>query len=155
MTVVAPGINAKMNELQAAYGLLQLEYVNEYIARRKTIAQTYCEKLNEIPGIRFLKEMNGVDHSYSYFPVLIDAVKYGCSRNEIYEKLKKNSIFGRRYFYPLISQFPSYRGLTSARKENLPVATNVAEQVVCLPIYPALENENIDRIVEIMKQGML
>jgi dTDP-4-amino-4,6-dideoxygalactose transaminase len=142
-TVIEPGINAKMNEMQAAYGLLQLKYVDGFIAKRKEIAEIYRKQLADISGIGFLDDMNGVRHCYSYFPILIDEDKYGRSRDEVYEELKKYNIFSRRYFYPLISQFPSYRGLLSAKKENLPIAESVAEKVLCLPIYPSLENQNL------------
>lgn len=150
-TVIEPGINGKMNELQAAYGLLQLKYVDEYIAKRKKIAEIYREQLNGIAGVSFLENITGVDHSYSYFPILIDNEKYGLSRDEVYEKLKVNNIFGRRYFYPLINQFPTYRGLPSSKNENLPVATRVAEQVICLPIYPKLELKTVITIASILK----
>lgn len=152
-TVIAPGINAKMNELQAAYGLLQLKYIKSNIAKRKNIAEFYRENLKGIDGLRFLEDMDGVDHSYSYFPILIDKEKFGTTRDELYEKLKSNNIFGRRYFYPLISQFPSYRGLASAKKENLPVAEKVAEQVICLPIYPELQLDRVNQIIKIIKEG--
>jgi dTDP-4-amino-4,6-dideoxygalactose transaminase len=149
-TVIEPGINAKMNELQAAYGLLQLKYVDSYIARRKEIANTYREQLARIQGVSFLPDMDGVEHTYPYFPILIDANVFGKTRDEVYEILKVHNIFGRRYFYPLISQFPTYRGLPSAAADNLPVATRVAEQVICLPIYPDLEKNDIDRITQII-----
>jgi len=149
-TVIEPGINAKMNELQAAYGLLQLKYVDEYIAKRKAIAEAYREELAGIPGLRFLEDMKGVRHGYPYFPILIDAKTYGLSRDEVYEALKKENIFGRRYFYPLISQFPTYRGLPSAKPSNLPVAEAMAEQVICLPIYPDLGFNAIEKIITII-----
>jgi dTDP-4-amino-4,6-dideoxygalactose transaminase len=149
--VIAPGINAKMNELQAAYGLLQLKYINKNIAKRKSIARLYRKQLINVPGIRFLNEIEGVNHSYSYFPILVDASLYGKTRDELYEALKYNNIFTRRYFYPLISQFPSYRGLTSAKPENLPVAEKIAEQVICLPIYPVLEKELVRLICNIIR----
>jgi dTDP-4-amino-4,6-dideoxygalactose transaminase len=150
VTVVEPGINAKMNELQAAFGLVQLKHVKEYINRRKEIANLYRRKLSGVRGIRFLNDMERVDHSYTYFPVLVDAQSYGETRDELYERLKKHNVYGRRYFYPLISQFPTYRGLISAKPENLPVATKVAEQVLCLPIYPHLEPETVNRITDII-----
>ncbi len=150
VTVVAPGINAKMNELQAAYGLLQLKYVDEYIDKRGIIAKAYREQLKGIPGINFLNDISGVHHSYTYFPILIDNNEYGKTRDELYEKLKENNIFGRRYFYPLISQFPTYRGLPSSKPDNLPVATKVTEQVICLPIYPDLSGYDIERIIKII-----
>lgn len=146
VTVVAPGINAKMNELQAAYGILQLKYIDSCIAKRKVIADTYRQQLKDIPGLRFHADMEGVQHSYSYFPVFIDGEFYGSTRDQTYEKLKSHNVFGRRYFYPLISNFPTYRGLPSAKPENLQVATRLAEQVICLPIYPGL---NLDKVMEI------
>lgn len=145
-TVIAPGINAKMNELQSAYGLLQLKYVDSCIAKRKDITSIYRERLKEIEGISYLEDIEGVNHSYSYFPILVNKEKYGKSRDEVYEELKSHNIFGRRYFYPLISQFPSYRGLTSSNPDNLPIATRIADQVICLPIYPNLEIREIENI---------
>jgi len=149
-TVIEPGINGKMNELQAAYGLLQLKYVDEYIAKRKIITEIYREQLRGKSGIRFLDDIAGVEHSYSYFPILIDKEQYGQTRDEVYAKLKSKNIFGRRYFYPLISQFPSYRGLNSAKPDNLPVSEWVAEQVICLPIYPELSLTDVNRIIELL-----
>lgn len=151
VTIVTPGINGKMNELQAAYGILQLKYVEEYIAKRKTIADTYRKYLAGVPGINYLKDMEGIRHGYPYFPILIDEKKYGQSRDEVYKILKMNNIFSRRYFYPLISNFPSYRGLPSTEKENLLVANKISKQVLCLPIYPALKPEDIQRIIGIIK----
>ncbi|HAF30209.1 MAG TPA: aminotransferase [Bacteroidales bacterium] len=150
-TVIAPGINAKMNEIQAAYGLLQLKYVDANIAKRKTITELYREKLANIPGIKFLNDMEEVDHTYSYFPVFVDAKLYEKTRDELYEELKKHNVFGRRYFYPLISQFPTYRGLLSSKPDNLSVATKVADQVICLPIYPELEKNQQDNIIQLIK----
>lgn len=150
-TVIEPGINAKMNELQAAYGLLQLKYVGKYIARRKEIAELYRKELSGVKGIRILCDIEGVDHSYTYFPVFIDEKLCGESRDALYERLKKDNIYSRRYFYPLISQFPTYRGLASAKPENLPRATKVADQVICLPVYPELEKEYQMKIINLLK----
>ncbi|RCW27025.1 DegT/DnrJ/EryC1/StrS aminotransferase family protein [Marinilabilia salmonicolor] len=150
-TVIAPGINAKMNEVQAAFGLLQLKYIDNALARRKEIAETYREKLSAIKGIRFLNDLPSIKHAYSYFPVLIDESEYGNSRDELYEHLKKQGIYARRYFYPLISNFPTYQGLPSAAPDNLPVANEVADKVICLPIYPDLEMSDVTRIVEILE----
>ena len=150
ITVVGPGINAKMNELQSAYGLIQLKYVDDYISKRKVISELYREKLSEIKGIRFLKDMNGVRHSYSYFPILVDSELYGHSRDELYEKLKEHNIFSRRYFFPLISQFRTYRGLPSAKPDNLPIASKVASQVICLPIFPDLEIQSVNEICDLI-----
>lgn len=152
ITVIEPGINAKMNELQASYGLVQLKYIDKYISKRKTIAELYRSELAEITGLRILYDIDDVRHSYAYFPILIDSNKFGKTRNEIYEKLKISNIFGRRYFYPLISQFPTYRGLLSSRKENLPIATQVADQVICLPIYPNLKESEVLRICKIIQK---
>jgi dTDP-4-amino-4,6-dideoxygalactose transaminase len=150
-TVIAPGINAKMNELQAAFGLLQLKYMDLAIAKRRLIANIYNESLGAAKGIRILNELPGVKSNHSYYPVLIEENEYGKSRDEVYNLLKEYGILSRRYFYPLISQFPTYKGLESAAEEHLPVATKVAEEVLCLPIYPDLENEIIDRIIGIIK----
>jgi dTDP-4-amino-4,6-dideoxygalactose transaminase len=145
-TVIAPGINAKMNELQAAFGLLQLKYVDTYIAKRKALADAYRNKLKDVKGISFFDDIPGVQHNYAYFPILVEQQIYGKTRDELYEELKKHNIFCRRYFYPLISQFPTYRGILSARPENLPVAEKIAEQVLCLPIYPDLSETNLEFI---------
>jgi len=150
-TVIAPGINAKMNELQSAYGLLQLKYVDDCIAKRKKIALLYREQLKAVIGINCIEDIDGVDHAYSYFPILVDKEKFGKTRDELYEELKSHNIFGRRYFYPLISQFPTYRGLPSSKPDNLPVATRLADQVICLPIYPDLEVDSLVKIVSIIK----
>jgi dTDP-4-amino-4,6-dideoxygalactose transaminase len=153
VTVVEPGINAKMNELQAAYGIIQIKYVDEYIRQRKKIAELYREKLTGVEGLRLLYDIKGVRHTYTYFPVLIEAEKYGRTRDEVYDLLKSENIFGRRYFYPLISQFPTYRGLPSSSPENLPVATRIAGQVICLPIFPSLETGIIEKIISVLKKG--
>ena len=146
--VVAPGINAKMNELQAAFGLLQLKYIDENIDKRKAVAEKYREGLRHIKGIRFMEDIPGVHHNYAYFPIFIHE-DYGSPRDALYEELKSHNIYGRRYFYPLISSFPAYRGLESADPANLPVATRIAEQVLCLPMFPDLEPEVQDRVIEI------
>ncbi|RLD61981.1 MAG: DegT/DnrJ/EryC1/StrS family aminotransferase [Bacteroidetes bacterium] len=145
-TVIAPGINAKMNELQAAYGLIQLKTYDEQIAKRKIIADNYRELLKDVKGISFLKDIPQVKHNYAYFPIFVDEKKYGMSRDKLYEKLKRNNIFGRRYFYPLISNFSTYKGLDSARQENLSVANQIADEVICLPIYPELTGSDVKRI---------
>lgn len=149
-TVVAPGINAKMNEFQAALGSLQLKYVDEAIEKRKKVAEQYKEKLQYVEGIIFLDDIEGVKQSYSYFPILIDEAELGVSRDAVYTELKKSNIMVRRYFYPLISQFPTYKGLDSAKPENLPVAEEIAKKILCLPIYPGLENKAVEIITEII-----
>jgi len=148
--VEEPGINAKLNELQAAYGLLQLKYIDSFIARRKQITNLYRSLLKDIPGVQFINDIEGVTHGYSYFPILIDKDNYGMSRDQLYEKLKENNIFARRYFYPLISDFEPYKNLSSATHDNLLVANKVAENVLCLPIYVELSNQNIEKLVNII-----
>ena len=148
VTVVAPGINAKMNEIQAAYGLLQLKTFKDQIKSRQEITGIYRELLQGIDGISFLKDTEEVKHNYAYFPIFVDENKYHQSRDGLFFKLEKHNIFCRRYFYPLISEFPAYRGLPSAKPENLPVANKIADQVICLPIYPNLKLEQIKEIVE-------
>jgi len=123
--VEEPGINAKMNEIQSAFGLLQLKYVDEYIKKRRIIVNTYTELLKGLSGLRVLRDMKNVNHNFSYFPILVDEDRYGLSRDELYFKLRENEIFGRRYFYPLISNFPMYSDLPSASINNLPIAKNI------------------------------
>ena len=150
-TVIAPGINAKMSEFQAALGLLQLKYINEAIEKRKRITYTYREHLSNVKGIRFLNDIEGVKHNYAYFPIFINQEKYGKSRDEVYEKLKKHNIYARRYFYPLISQFPTYKGLSSAVSKNLPIAEEIVKQVLCLPIYPDLDLKTVGKTCKLLK----
>ena len=149
--VEEPGINEKLNEVQAAYGLLQLKYVDGFIDRRKEITELYRSLLKDIPGICFLDDMDGVTHGYSYFPILIDKDKFGKSRDEVYELLKEYNIFARRYFYPLISSFEPYNKLKSSDPQNLITATKAAEQVLCLPIYVELEDKHIIHIIDLIK----
>jgi dTDP-4-amino-4,6-dideoxygalactose transaminase len=149
--VEEPGINAKLNEFQAAYGLLQLKYIDSFIAKRKKISEHYFKLLKDIQGIRFLPCRKDITYSYSYFPILIDEDVFGKSRDDLYEKLKENNIFGRRYFYPLISSFEPYQELPSASIENLPIANKVALQVLCLPIFVELSLNDIELIVKIIK----
>ena len=146
-TIVAPGINGKMDEIRSAYGLLNLKRVDGAIAARRRVAMRYREALRNVPGIRVMEDMPGVRHNYSYFPVFVDAEKYGMTRDELYFKLKGENVLGRRYFYPLISEFSTYRGLDSARMENLPVATRVADSVVCLPMYHSLTEGEIEKVL--------
>jgi dTDP-4-amino-4,6-dideoxygalactose transaminase len=145
VTVVAPGINGKMSEFNAALGLLQLKYIDQALARRKMIDAAYRERLEAVRGIRCLNGSGEKVANYAYFPILLDA-GYPISRDELYQKLKSNSIHPRRYFYPLISEFPMYRGLPSAHSGNLSAATTASRQVLCLPIYPNLEMAVVDEI---------
>jgi len=151
VTVIAAGINSKMNEMQAAFGLLQLKDIRNNILRRKEIATVYYKELTQIKGINVLPIVKGVqDFNYSYFPIFIEK-DYGKSRDEIYDILKSNNIFGRRYFYPLITHFPIYKRNDSAAPSNLKVAESVADKVICLPIYPNLSKENVHKIIDILK----
>ncbi|MGX1308034.1 dTDP-4-amino-4,6-dideoxygalactose transaminase [Amorphus suaedae] len=146
VTVVEVGINGKMNEVQAAMGLLQLRYVDAAIARRREIHGRYCEGLRDIAGISTRPAPPETNYNYAYFPILV-APEYGHTRDALYQRLKEAGIFGRRYFYPLISTMPMYRDLPSAAPDNLPVATRVADEVICLPIYPTLANADQDRVI--------
>lgn len=152
-TVVAPGINGKMSELNAAFGLLQLKHLDIALGRRKEIDSIYRVGLGRVKGIACLADGPQGMANYSYFPVLIGP-EYPLSRDALYQKLKDNGIFARRYFYPLISDFPMYRSMPSANRDNLPIATKIANQILCLPIYPALKDDDQERIVG-MIQGAI
>ncbi len=145
--VVAPGINSKVDEVRAAYGLLNLKQVDFAIEARHQVAIKYREALRSINGIDFMEDMPGVKHNYSYFPIFVDAEKYGMTRDELYAKMKSANVLGRRYFYPLISEFSTYRDLPSASKENLPNAHKMADSVICLPMHHALTSEEIERVI--------
>lgn len=148
--VVAPGINSKMDEVRAAFGLLNLKIVDKAISIRQQIAIKYREKLKGASGITFFEDMPNVRHNYSYFPIFIDEEVYGMSRDELYFKMKEQNIWGRRYFYPLISTFSTYRGLESAKPENLPIATKMANKVICLPMHHGLTETDIERILKLI-----
>lgn len=150
--VVAPGINGKMDEIRSVYGLLNLKQVDAAIEARHRVAVCYREALRNVEGITFMNDTLNVQHNYSYFPIFVDAEKYGMTRDELYFKMKAHNVLGRRYFYPLISSFCTYRELKSARKENLPVATKVAEQIICLPIHHALDKEDWGRVLRIIEK---
>jgi dTDP-4-amino-4,6-dideoxygalactose transaminase len=149
-TVVAPGINSKVDEVRAAYGILNLRQVDAAIEARHQVAVKYREALRPIEGITFMDDMPGVKHNYSYFPIFVDAEKYGMTRDELYEKMRSHNVLGRRYFYPLISTFSTYRGLPSAAPENLPRAHKMADSVICLPMHHELSAEDIDRVLELI-----
>jgi dTDP-4-amino-4,6-dideoxygalactose transaminase len=151
-TVVAPGINGKMDEVRSAYGLLELKYVDDAIEKRRVVASKYRDGLINVAGITCLQDLPGVKHNYSYFPIFVDEAKYGKSRNELYEKLKENNIYGRRYFYPLISEFSTYRGLESSKKENLPVSHKIADSVICLPMHHELSERDVLFISELINK---
>lgn len=151
-TVVAPGINSKMDEIRAAYGLCNLKHIDGAIAARKKVAEAYRKALANIPGISMFKERDDVMYNYSYFPIFVNEIEYGMSRDTLYEKMKSQNVWGRRYFYPLISDFAMYRGLPSATKENLPIATRMANEVICLPMYAGLTEEDITRVLDCIKK---
>ena len=145
--VVGPGINSKMDEVRSAYGLLNLKQVDAAIAARQKVAVAYRKALRNVDGISFWDDMPGVRHNYSYFPIFVDAEKYGMTRDELYVKMKDQGVWGRRYFYPLISEFSTYRGLESSRPENLPNAHRMADTVICLPMHHALSENDLNRII--------
>lgn len=148
--VVAPGINSKVDEVRAAYGILNLRQVDAAIEARHQVAIKYREALRPVEGITFMDDMPGVKHNYSYFPLFVDAEKYGMTRDELYEKMKAHNVLGRRYFYPLISTFTTYKGYESANPKNLPKAHKMADSVICLPMHHELSAEDIDRVLELI-----
>ena len=147
---MAPGINGKMSEFGAALGLLQLKHIDKALARRQEIDRAYRELLKGIPGIRCVEQSGQKVANYSYFPILVGE-EYPLSRDDLYQTLRDNGIYGRRYFYPLISEFPMYRGLPSAQRPTLPVATDVSENVICLPISPTLTDSQLDSVVKCIR----
>ena len=151
--VVGPGINSKMDEIRSAYGLSNLKQVDAAIAARQKVAVAYREALRNVDGISFWDDMPGVRHNYSYFPIFVDAEKYGMTRDELYMKMKDQGVWGRRYFYPLISEFSTYRGLESSRPENLPNAHMMADTVICLPMHHALTEAEIDKIIMVISKS--
>lgn len=148
--VVLPGINAKMNELQAAMGLLQLRHIDLIIQRRKKITDFYKDKLSSVKGIRFLPDLQDAEPNYAYFPIFIDEIEYGENRDQLYNRLKHHNIHGRRYFFPLISNFNIYTNLPSANKSNLKVANMLSKQVICLPLYPDLDEVSVEEITNLI-----
>ena len=149
--VIAPGINAKMNEVQSAYGILQLKSINVSIKKRRLIALQYNKELKGIKGVRIILPENIEEHTYPYYPIFIDRTEFRMTRDELYDYLKLNSIFGRRYFYPLVSTFSMFKGLKSSNIENLPNAHELAEQIICLPIYSDLELGIVRNIAKLIK----
>ena len=148
--VIAPGINSKVDEVRAAYGILNLRQVDAAIEARHQVAIKYREALRSVDGVTFMEDMPGVQHNYSYFPIFIDAEKYGMTRDELYFKMKAANVLGRRYFYPLISEFSTYRGLPSASKENLPNAHKMADSVICLPMHHELSDVDVEKILKLI-----
>lgn len=152
VTVVGPGINSKMDEMRSAYGLLNLKQVDSAIEARHQVAIKYRKALRSVEGITFFNDMQGVKHNYSYFPIFINADQYGMTRDALYNKMKDQNVLARRYFYPLISEFSTYRGLDSANPSNLPNAHKMADSVLCLPMHHALNEEDIQRILELIEK---
>jgi dTDP-4-amino-4,6-dideoxygalactose transaminase len=152
VTVVGPGINSKMDEVRAAYGLLNLKQVDQCIEARGRADAFYREALKGVPGISMLEPTPHTRHNFSYFPIFVDEKQYGMSRDALYFKMKEHDVLGRRYFYPLISEFSTYRGLESANPENLPVAHRFANTVICLPMHHALSTEDLNRVVELIRK---
>lgn len=152
VTVVEPGINAKMNEVQAAFGCLSLKYMDDILIRRKSISDYYTTNLKEVSGITLPKKSEDVIYNYSYFPILIDKERLGIDRDGLYEKMKSRRIMARRYFYPLISHFPIYRSYDSAKASNLPFAEDIASRVLCLPIFPSMVPEQMDKVLNVIAE---
>lgn len=148
-TVVGIGINSKMDEVRAALGLLNLDLVEEATQYRRNVALRYRELLREMPGIRYLEDIPGVVHNYGYFPIFVDEREYGISRDTLYERMKSKGILARRYFYPLVTDFPAYRRY--AEGVELPNALRLADSVICLPIHHQLSMGDVDRIVSVVK----
>ncbi|MET0081268.1 MAG: DegT/DnrJ/EryC1/StrS family aminotransferase, partial [Candidatus Thiodiazotropha lotti] len=154
-TVVAPGSNGKMNEMQSALGLLQLKHVEENLRKRVQLVEQYRQCLRDIPGIRLLEPIDDLTPNGAYCPIFVDQATYGKSRDQLYQILKDESIFGRRYFYPLISQLPAYRGLASAAPDRLQNAVAAAEPVICLPLYAELTATRVERIAAIVRDAAM
>jgi dTDP-4-amino-4,6-dideoxygalactose transaminase len=150
VTVVAPGINAKMNEVQAAFGLLSLNYVDQAISQRKIAFEEYLALLGDVDGIKLPTLSDNVVYNYSYYPIIVNSALYGRSRDELYNHLKDNDVLGRRYFYPLISDFSTYRGLPSSDPSNLPNARQVSDNVICLPLHASLSSNDIAKVANII-----
>lgn len=150
ITVEAPGINSKVDEVRAAYGLLNLQLVDSAIEARHQAAIRYREALRTVEGITFMDDMPGVKHNYSYFPIFVDSEKYGMTRDQLYQKMKDSNVLSRRYFYPLISEFDTYKGLPSSGRENLAQAHKVADSVLCLPMHHELSEEDLNRIINLV-----
>jgi len=150
-TIIGPGLNGKMNEVQAAFGLLQLRTIDQEIANRRAIAESYRRHLEGIPGVRFLRDLPEVRHNHGYFPVLIDPALYGLDRDAVYGLLKKFNVNTRKYFHPLVSRAPCYAALPSARPGALPVAERVSQQVLCLPIYGTLDPAVPETVAHVLR----
>ena len=149
--VVGPGINSKMEEIRSAYGLLNLQQVDAAIEARHQVAIQYREALKDVDGITFFEDIPGVRHNYSYFPIFVDEARIGMSRDALYFQMRKRGIYGRRYFYPLISSFSPYRDLPSAAPEHLPQAQKMADSVICLPMHHELSTGDVEKVLQTIK----
>lgn len=150
-TVVGLGINGKMNELQAAYGLLQLKYIDEQIDKCRELAHFYRNNLSEIPGIIFLNYASDVTQNYSYFPILVNEELFACNRDQLYTHLKKHNIATRKYFYPIVSEFDEYKNLPTTDNRKLPIAKRLSSQVLCLPLYSQLSLKEVSLVVSLIR----
>jgi dTDP-4-amino-4,6-dideoxygalactose transaminase len=150
VTVMATGINGKMNEFQAAFGLLQLSHIDRVLQLRKAVDARYREALCDVPGITVPHPPAETDHNCGYFPILVEA-GYRMTRDALYQRMRDAQVLGRRYFYPIVSNMPMYRGLPSAAAANLPVANRIANQVLCLPIFPDLNLEDQGRVIRVIR----
>ena len=153
ITVEGIGINGKMNEMQASMGLLQLKYFDQVIEKRKRITEIYRKGFKNVKGIRYLADLEDVKYNYAYFPIFINENEYGKSRDDVYNTLKKHNIYGRIYFYPLISRFSAYTELSSSKSANLSMAEKISEDVICLPIYPDLSTDQVNYIISVINDG--
>lgn len=152
LTVTAPGINGKMSEVNAAFGLVQLKHIDIAMKQREAVDALYRKELNEISGITIYQHNKNANSNYSYFPILVEE-GYPLTRDELYEKLKSHNILSRKYFYPLISNMPMYRGLSSASPNYLPHANEIADKVLCLPIFNELNPREQQEIINIIKDA--
>ncbi|WP_085614538.1 MULTISPECIES: DegT/DnrJ/EryC1/StrS aminotransferase family protein [unclassified Pseudomonas] len=151
--IMATGINGKMNEIQAAFGVLQLRHIDDALQRRRQVFERYRRALEDVDGISLLQQPEGLDWNYAYCPILIDEQRFGISRDALYQRYRDQDILVRRYFYPLICEFPMYRGLASSNLERLPNALRISSQVLCLPIYPDLDVPSQEQIIDILLQA--
>jgi len=151
VSVVDPGINGKMSEINAAFGLLQLKYADQIFEQRQSVDKRYRLGFADLDSIVLPPQLDGVTSNYSYFPIIVTDA-YPLKRDELYEHLKQHGVYSRRYFYPLITTFPMYHSLPSANPVNLPVAHHVADRILCLPIYPSMTDADITRVIELVKR---
>ena len=153
VTIAVAGINCKMNEFSAALGLLQLRHIDAAISRRGEIDAAYRDMLRDVAGIRCAPTTDARAANFSYFPILVDDA-FPIGRDELYQRFRADNIFVRRYFFPLLSAFPMYRACPSANPHRLPVATDVANRVICLPIYPTMTAAALDRVISVLRSPL-